>query len=473
LNFILFNPDEMRAESVGCYGHRLIRTPHIDGLAAAGTRFDTAYVQHPVCSPSRCSLMTGWYPHVRGHRTLWHLLRPEEPNLLAYLKQAGYDVRWWGKNDLLAAGSWDKSVTAAERPEGMAKLETLYSPGDLEYYTFLGKAREPGVSGRMHDEVCVQGAIDYLRAGAKEPFCLYLPLLFPHPTYAASRPWHDMVDAEALVELRPAGLANKPDFFELIRRYRNLDKIDPAIFRRVNAAYLGQIAEMDHLLGKLLAALEQSGHGEDTTVIFYSDHGDWAGDYGLVEKWPSALDDCIVRIPMIIRTPGGRAGHAVGECVEAFDIMATVLELAGIEPEHSHFARSLVGQLGGAAGDGDRAAFAEGGYDRFEGHCFEGREVGDHAGRGPENLYYPKGKQQQEHPESVCRAVMMRTATHKLIYRPMGVSELYDMKADGRELNNVYGQAEYADIQRDLERRLLDWWVGSSDVTPFDEDSRW
>ncbi len=68
---------------------------------------------------------------------------------------------------------------------------------------------------------------------------------------------------------------------------------------------------------------------------------------------------------------------------------------------------------------------------------------------------------------------MMRTAAHKLIYRPMGVSELYDMKADGRELNNVYGQAEYADIQRDLERRLLDWWVGSSDVTPFDEDSRW
>jgi choline-sulfatase len=110
MNFILFNPDEMRAESAGCYGHPVAPTPNLNRLASEGTRFDQCHVQHPVCTPSRCSFMTGWYPHVRGHRTLWHMLRPDEPNLLKYLKQAGYEVLWGGKNDLLAPESFADSV---------------------------------------------------------------------------------------------------------------------------------------------------------------------------------------------------------------------------------------------------------------------------------------------------------------------------------------------------------------------------
>ncbi|MBX2996873.1 MAG: sulfatase-like hydrolase/transferase [Caldilineaceae bacterium] len=89
MNFIFFMPDELRAESVGCYGHPLAQTPNMDALAAEGVRFDQCHVQHSVCTPSRCSMMTGWYPHVRGHRTLWHMLRPDEPNLLRYLKGKG------------------------------------------------------------------------------------------------------------------------------------------------------------------------------------------------------------------------------------------------------------------------------------------------------------------------------------------------------------------------------------------------
>ena len=105
MNFILFNPEEFRAESVGCYGHPLAPTPNMDQLATEGVRFENCFVQHTVCSPSRTSFMTGWYPHVRGHRTLWHLLRPDEPNLLRYLKRAGYQIRWYGKNDLLSVAS--------------------------------------------------------------------------------------------------------------------------------------------------------------------------------------------------------------------------------------------------------------------------------------------------------------------------------------------------------------------------------
>ncbi|KKM24958.1 hypothetical protein LCGC14_1599800, partial [marine sediment metagenome] len=116
--FVIFMPDTMRAECAGSYGHPLVQTPHLDRLAAEGARFDACYTQHPVCTPSRCSMFTGWYPHVAGHRTLWHLLRPHEPNMFRYFRQAGYDVYWYGKNDLLATETFPGSVTEALPPAG-------------------------------------------------------------------------------------------------------------------------------------------------------------------------------------------------------------------------------------------------------------------------------------------------------------------------------------------------------------------
>ena len=151
---------------------------------------------------------------------------------------------------------------------------------------------------------------------------------------------------------------------------------------------------------------------------------------------------------------------------------ATTLELAGIEAKHTHFARSLTPQLHGEAGDPDRAVFCEGGYAPHELHCFEGRDAGDQFGRETTHIYYPKGQLQQDHPNSVCRDVMMRTATHKLIYRPTGVSELYDLAADPRELRNLHGAPEHREIQANLERRLLDWYVQTADVTPYGADPR-
>ncbi|MCB0081530.1 MAG: DUF4976 domain-containing protein, partial [Caldilineaceae bacterium] len=112
------------------------------------------------------------------------------------------------------------------------------------------------------------------------------------------------------------------------------------------------------------------------------------------------------------------------------------------------------------------------GYARHEPHNFEGLSNRDQFARDATNIYYPKGLQQQEHPDSVGRSVAMRTNTHRMVYRPTGQNELYDMAADPQELNNVHGQPAYADIQRQLERRLLEWYVQTSDVTPFDMDPR-
>ncbi len=475
MNFIFLIPDELRAESVGCYGHPTVSTPNMDRLAGEGTRFEQCHVQHTVCAPSRCSFMTGWYPHVRGHRTLWHLLRPDEPNLLRYLKEAGYLVYWdGGHNDLLASACFPSSVDILKDSGGVVHGVNPYDISDPRYYSFM-HAPPPGPVENHGDYAKLRGAAEFIRSNPTKPFAVYLPLIFPHCPYCVPEGWSGTVDPGLLPALRPPGLEGKPDFHNLIRRYRRLDHLDDAFMRQINAAYLEMIAFFDHMLGGLLDTLEETGRDKDTAIFLFSDHGDWAGDYGLVEKWPSALDDTLTRVPLLIRMPGGTAGHVVKEPVELFDIMGTTLELAGIVPRHTHFARSLVPQLHGAPGDPDRAVFAEGGYDIHEPHCLEG-----HAGNPDEerltldekSVYYPKRKQQQEHPESVCRSVMIRTMTSKLIHRRQGLCELYDLVSDPQELRNRHGDPDMAAVKAELESRLLDWQLSTSDVTPLNEDPR-
>lgn len=179
MNFIYFNPDQMRADFAACYGHPIAKTPNLDRLAEQGTRFDQCHVQHTVCTPSRCSFMTGWYPHVRGHRTLWHPLQRDEPNTLKYLKQSGYQVHWIGKNDLLSQDAFEDSVTHLHLPAGGADGDRdIFPPDDPRYFSFLyGPMREHSADWHR-----VQRAIAFLRAhqAGGRPFMLYLPITHPH-----------------------------------------------------------------------------------------------------------------------------------------------------------------------------------------------------------------------------------------------------------------------------------------------------
>jgi len=412
--------------------------------------------------------MTGWYPHVAGHRTLWNLLRPEEPSLFGYLRQAGYTVHWCGKNDLYSPTAMRQNVHGWEHSQGAHCGPSVDQPGSPAYWGFLSLPFEGSLwdTPDMRD-VC--SGLRFLRdrRPGDPPFFLYLPLSMPHPPYGAPEPFHNQYAKADLPPLRPSGLAGKPSLYTLARRYRHLEAAPDDLFRRVQATYLGMIGYVDWMLGEVMRCLEETGLASETTLIVSSDHGDWAGDYGLVEKWPNALDDCLTHVPLLIRTPEGAAGHVVTEPVELFDIMPTVLELAGIQATHTHMARSLVPQIGGAPGDSARAAIAEGGYDRHEPQCFEGRPGSEAIFDDPLNLYYPKGLQQQEQPESVCRSVMLRTTAHKLIRRTAGEHELYDLELDPRELNNRYGDPSLAEVRRSLESRLLDWMVHTSDVVQY------
>jgi choline-sulfatase len=466
-NFVFFMPETLRAESVACYGHPLVKTPNLDRLAGQGVRFTQCHVQNTVCGPSRCSLMTGWPVHVRGHRSLYYFLRPDEPNLLRYLKQNGYDVYWYGKNDLLAPESFPESVTDwGSRPGQGGAINNPWPLEDRRYYSFLygeGKDRRA-----YPDYANLSAAIRILERVSAKPFCIYLPQTFVHPPFTAPAGFHNMYDPAKVPPLRPAELPKRPNYFEAIRRTRRLTELTEAEFRKIQAVYLGMISYSDWLLGELMQAIERTGHTADTALFVFSDHGEWGGDYGLVEKWPSAVEDVLTRVPLIARAPGMAQGHVSEEIVELYDIMATVLELAGIEAEHTHFARSLVPQLRGQRGDPQRAAFAEGGYNVYEPQCFE--PLGDF--KSPANIYYPKVKLQNEHPETITRTTMIRTLDYKLVARPDGQSELYDMKKDPRELHNVYGERAYAGPQEALQRRMLDWYIRTADVAPRKHDPR-
>ena len=469
LNFVFFQPDEMRAESLACYGHPLTQTPNYDRIASEGVRFDQCFVQNAQCVPSRTSMMTGLYPHCSGHRTNWHLIRAHEQHLFKYLYEAGYDIRCYGKNDMLAQESL-YCIKEYYEPEKTVRTNK-HQLGDKEYYSFDFEPFECDKED-LEDYIKVKSGIDYLtsRKDDDPPFFLFLPLLQPHPSYTTHTDFYHMYDPNDIPDLRPANLANKPDFYQLIRKYRRLNELSEDFFRHLNAVYLGMISYTDWLLGELLAVMDRLGLFENTVLIISSDHGDWAGEFGLVEKWPSDCSDPILRVPLIVKAPDNQAGHVVQGPVEMFDLMASVMDLAGLETQHVHFAHSFVPQLNGEPENQERFVFAEGGYDVHEPHAFEGRW--DKINPPVDGIYYPKGTQQQEVPESVCRATMIRNMCHKLVRRTFGQDELYDLQNDPRELSNLIDDPAIQGVKSDLEHEMLSWYLRTSDTVPVGQDVR-
>ena len=466
-NIILFVADEMRADALGCYGNPVTKTPNFDRIAAEGAKFANCHVQFPVCGPSRCSMVTGWPASVRGHRSLSYFLRRDEPNLFRYLKNAGYDIFWLGKNDMLAAESFYESVTRWEeggiygggRGGGDA---TGVTPG---IHSFLFSPMKED-RRNTHDYALIQSAIHILeRKESERPFCIFLALNQPHPPYQAPSDFYSMYSPSGLPPLIPPGLPRRPNFHEAARQAYGLDKLTDAAFRKIRAVYYGQVSLVDWMLGELLEALEKTNHVQDTALLCFSDHGDYAGDYGLVEKGGGTMEDPLTHIPMLLRIPGGAHGVNAEDMVELYDIMQACLDLAGIEAQHTHFARSLLPQAHGNPGDPNRAAFAEAGTNIYEPQCFE-PELNEHA------LYGPKLNLLSEHPEVASRCAMVRTRDAKLIVRPHGPSELYSYKSDPQERENLFGERGSASLQEQLQQRLLDWYINTTGIAPFDKDQR-
>jgi arylsulfatase A-like enzyme len=342
-NFLIIVADQLRADAVGPFGNRYVRTPSLDRLAADGTCFTNAYAQHPVCSPNRASFLTGWYPHTAGHRSLRSLIKAGEPNLLRILRDAGYHVTWLGaRGDTFAPGVTELSVHEYGFSEPPGKQPSRQDPDhDLWDRLYYRGRRAPGVID--HDEAAIRSGEKWLRSPPRDPWVLFVPLFAPHCPFEVEEPWYAMYDRAALPDpVRPGDRAGEPGYMLALRDVHGLDRATALHWREVTATYYGMISRLDSQVGRLLSGIENAGAAGNTVALFFSDHGEYLGDYGLIEKWPSAMHACITRDPLIISGAGLPGGQHCPAMVELVDVVPTVLELAGVQAPHRHFGRSLL-----------------------------------------------------------------------------------------------------------------------------------
>lgn len=485
-NILFVHYDSMRANALSCNGNPYVQTPNHERLAQNGVVFDNCFAQNPVCSPSRCSMMSGYYPHTSSHRTLWQLMQPHEPSLLRYLKSDGYQVVNYGdKNDLYSQKYLDEIYdNIDELRYGFEprtayrknwKASNPYTLDDPRYYSFLLDAIPDDLNLPPALHKSYAGAIDFIddwNPGDK-PFMLYMPTSPPHPPYTCLERFYHMYNPASLKPyITPTvGITGAPSYVDFYQNHYATHDFGFDYAEKICAVYHGMVSYMDYVLGRLLAALDKKGIFEQTIIVVTSDHGDWAGNRGLFEKHHNAFDDDMIHVPLIISAPGMKRGiHVTGQ-VELFDIMPTILDLANISCTHDHFAVTLLPELHGERDNLERIVFSEGGYNTVESTRNKASNQADGVNQ-PSNPYYRMINLSKQYPSTMCRGACIRTLQHKLVRRENGENELYDLTNDPREMTNLYHDKKMVNIRLHLEDLMLRWYLNTSDASPIMRDPR-
>lgn len=484
-HILIFNPDQWRGDVLGHVGNSAAVTPVLDRFVQTdGVSLANAFCQNPVCTPSRCSFMTGWYPHVRGHRTMFHMLRPDEPMLLRTLRENGYFVWWGGKNDVVPGqNGYDEYCDVKYVPPQPQRLLTNLhrltdwrgdADGDNYYSFYAGRREIPDGETVAYDSdwAMIDGALAQIRkAPADQPLCIYLPLGYPHPPYAVEDPWYSQIDPTRIPARvpTPSSWHGYPSLMKGLYDGQQMQGWSEERLRELRRTYYGMCARVDYQFGMVLDALKQAGMYEDTAVFFFSDHGDYTGDYGLVEKAQNTFQDCLTRVPFLVKPPAGipvqpRVSDAL---VELIDFPATLYALTGIEPGYDHFGRSLLPLLAGETDVHRDAVFCEGGRRHGERQCMELESNGR-----PAFLYWPRMRLQMSAGPEHTKALMCRTGTHKYVKRFDEQDELYDLQTDPQETCNLIDHSAYQELLSTLKERMLHWYMETCDVVPYEPDRR-
>lgn len=353
-NILFILPDQLRADFLGCYGATFARTPHIDALAAGGTRYDRCVAPSPLCVPMRASLLTGHNAIQNGVLTNDQWLRPDReaagvrtwPELLT---AAGYATAAIGKGHFYP---WDIGEGFQRRVIAEDKRHTRIQD---DYYHYLRRHGYTKHRGSEHDgyfehkgaivsKIPAEHQVDVWVAdeacrfieGYREerPFALMVAFPGPHDPYDPPPELAGLFDPAAMPPSIPA-TADSAAFREsFIASYlRPWNGVDYTVFteaqkRKIRAHYAALVHQIDWGVGRILAALERAGRAESTAVIVASDHGDFLGDYDLMGK--SLFYEPSVRVPLIVAGPGLPGGRTIGGVVSLTDIHATILRFAGL-----------------------------------------------------------------------------------------------------------------------------------------------
>lgn len=480
-NIVIFNPDSYRGDVLGHLGNKGAVTPNLDRVVREdGISYANAFAQNPVCTPSRCSFMTGWYPHVHGHRSMKNMLKEHEPNLLSVLRREGYHVWWGGKNDLFAVENPEdylKYCDTKDRPENSPAEYHMPTPLATDdprkgvYYQGVMTRDGEGPLFHDRDHGHVLGAVDFIAdADREQPFCVYLPLVKPHPPYIAEEDFYNAIDPDLLPPRLPVPENDLPVLDALRNGYgaSGMSEDDWVELKRV---YYAMCSKIDHQFGSVVEALKDRGIYDDTLIVFLSDHGDFTGDYSLPEKTHMSLQDALIRAPFVVKPPAAldaRPGVRT-HLTELVDMTATIYDLLDIDPGYDHYGRSLLDSLRGDDREIRAAVFSEVGSRRGE-YAFKNLDV---KKMPPDSFYGVQSRSALGAHDAGSYAVCCRTHEFKYVRRGyVDHHELYDLRDDPGELVNLSGRPDYADIELCMERRLLDFFMTTGDVLPYKQDSR-
>ncbi len=370
-NVLLLFSDQHNADVMGCTGHKTVRTPHLDQLAAQGVRFSRAYCPDGVCVPSRTAMFTGLYPRTTG--VLYNSDVPPEPDKLLplhkLLQAGGYRTGAFGKMHLargLRENGWDRSATTIspkQDPSDENYDEWIAKRGQAESHKrdFGGSHSAPLMSQTSQTSpdnrttAYVSGkTIEFLRQckQADKPFFCWSSFIYPHQPYTPLPQWAKLYDIDKIklpknleepVENLPPALQNWRKRTTPPWNCGSAAK-DHEIYRRYVAYYYALVSEIDHHIGAVLAELKRLGLDENTIVIYASDHGDFVAAHGMVEKCAvghNVYEDTL-HVPLMFRWPKKFKGGAVrDDLVTLLDLYPTILDLTGVKLPKS--ARKLDG----------------------------------------------------------------------------------------------------------------------------------
>tara|TARA_R110002020_G_scaffold400596_10_gene610949 strand:+ start:51080 stop:52708 length:1629 start_codon:yes stop_codon:yes gene_type:complete len=499
-NVLFIMCDQLRWDYLSCTGHPHLHTPHIDALANRGVLFNRAYVQSPICGPSRMSFYTGRY--VSSHGSTWNNipLKVGEMTLGDHLRPLGVRTALCGKTHMAAdvegmrrlGLSPDSEIGVLvsecgfepfEREDGLHP-DGPYAPRNAAYEAFMKARGWPDenpwetvansaqdadgniLSGwfmenadkpaRAADEESetpyVTGrAMDFIRAAGDTPWCLHLSYIKPHWPYIVPAPYHNMYGPET--HLDPVRNETEradphPVYGAFMEERVSKAFADDQTRSKVLTAYMGLIKQIDDQMGRLMAFLDAEGLTDETMIIFTSDHGDYLGDHWMGEK--ELFHNASARIPLIVVDPRAQANATRGTqsdtLVEAIDVVPTILDFFGGDAvPHIIEGRSLLPVLNGKADRVRDFAVSEYDYSMRDVRKRLGVEVSD------------------------AKLTMLFDGLWKYIFaegfRPM----LFDLAADPEELTDLGADPAYSDERDRLERLFFRWTRRTSQRTTISD----
>jgi iduronate 2-sulfatase len=451
-NVLFIMADDLN-NSLGCYGHPLVKSPNLDRLAARGVRFDRAYCQFPLCGPSRNSMLTGLYPNSTGILTNSQIFRQTIPKQLS-LPQAfrldGYFAARIGKmyhynvpnsigtNGHDDPGSWEVEMNpaGADRMEDQDKIFSLIpgsTGGTLSWYA-SPKADEFHTDGLMAENA--EWMLERCAKKPDRPFFLALGFFRPHTPYISPKTWFEkypeasMPVVQGIVEdqkdVPPPALASYK---------KEQDNLTDDLRRQAVQAYYASVSFMDAQVGRVLDSLKRLGLEENTIVVFVSDHGYLLGEHGLWQK--QSLFEESARVPFIVAAPGvSKPGTVSSAPVGLLDLYPTLTELCGVKPPANLQGQSLVPMLKNASAAGRGWALTQvvrgGGFNRMG----ASPAVGDKGAR--------------------IFGYTLRTTRWRYTEWDEGRKgrELYDHDADAKELTNLADVAAHSETVKSLSAQL-------------------